>query len=249
MAKLILRNWPSNTQKIRGLVPRVEILVFFRRGELAPEYEATALGLRLGEISDPVETQFGFHMIQLLEIKGTSFNTRHILRIPKASEADIQRAERYLDSLKREIEAGKIDFANAAKEYSDDRATSDNGGFFVDPTTNSKRLSLRTLEDPILYFTIDTMEVGSITKPIRFEDPREGVKVRILYYQAKYPAHRANLEDDYEKNESRHTSKKKKTRSLKSGLLRQRKMCLLTSIRYTIGVIHSPVNKKKPQKS
>lgn len=174
-------------------------LGFFRRGELAPEYEATALGLRQGEISDPVETQFGFHMIQLLEVRGTSYNTRHILRIPTASEVDIQKAERYLDSLKSEIEAGKIDFAKAAKEYSNDRATSDNGGFFTDPATNSKRLSLRTLEDPVLYFTIDTMKVGSITKPIRFEDPREGVKVRILYYQAKYPAHRANLEDDYEK--------------------------------------------------
>ena len=174
-------------------------LGFFRRGELAPEYETTALGLRPGEISDPVETQFGFHMIQLLEIKGTSYNTRHILRIPTASEEDILKTERYLDSLKREIEAGKIDFAKAAKEYSDDRATSDNGGFFTDPASGSKRLSLRTLEDPVLYFTIDTMDVGEITKPIRFEDPREGIKVRILFYQAKYPAHRANLEDDYEK--------------------------------------------------
>lgn len=174
-------------------------LGFFRRGELAPEYEATALGLRQGEISDPVETQFGFHMIQLLEIKGATYNTRHILRIPSASEEDILNAERYLDSLKKEIEAGRIDFAKAAKEYSEDRGTSDNGGFFVDPATTSNRLSLRTLEDPVLYFTIDTMQVGSITKPIRFEDPREGVKVRILFYKAKYPAHRANLDDDYEK--------------------------------------------------
>jgi peptidyl-prolyl cis-trans isomerase SurA len=174
-------------------------LGFFRRGELAPEYEATSLGLRQGEISDPVETQFGFHMIQLLEIKGTTYNTRHILRIPKASEEDILAAERYLDSLKRLINSGKIDFAKAAKEYSQDRATSDNGGFFTDPATSSNRLSLRTLEDPVLYFTIDTMKVGDITKPIRFEDPREGTKVRILFFKAKYPAHRANLEDDYEK--------------------------------------------------
>jgi peptidyl-prolyl cis-trans isomerase SurA len=174
-------------------------LGFFRRGELAPEYESTALGLRQGEISDPVETQFGFHMIQLLEIKGSTYNTRHILRIPKATEEDILKAERYLDSLRKEIESGKITFAKAAKEYSEDRATSDHGGYFTDPSTNSNRLSLRTLEDPVLYFTIDTMNVGNITKPIRFEDPREGTKVRILYYHAKYPAHRANLEDDYEK--------------------------------------------------
>jgi peptidyl-prolyl cis-trans isomerase SurA len=174
-------------------------LGYFRRGELAPEYEATSLGLRPGEISDPVETQFGFHMIQLLEIKGSTFNTRHILRIPKASEADIQKAERYLDSLKKEILAGKIEFSKAAKEYSQDRTTSDAGGFFTDPASNSIRLSLRTLEDPVLYFTIDTMKVGDITPPIRFEDPREGTKVRILFYKARYPAHKANLEDDYEK--------------------------------------------------
>ena len=174
-------------------------LGFFRRGELAPEYEATALGLRQGEISDPIETQFGFHMIQLLEIKGSTFNTRHILRIPKASEEDIVKAERYLDSLKKEILADKIDFAKAAKEYSQDRTTSDAGGFFTDPATTSNRLSLRTLEDPVLYFTIDTMKIGDITPPIRFEDPREGTKVRILFYKARYPAHKANLEDDYEK--------------------------------------------------
>lgn len=174
-------------------------LGFFRRGELAPEYEATSLSLRPGEISDPVETQFGFHMIQLLEIKGNTYNTRHILRIPKASEEDIQKVERYLDSLKKQILDGKIDFAKAAKEYSEDRATSDAGGFFTDPATNSNRLSLRTLEDPVLYFTIDTMKVGDITPPLRFEDPREGTKVRILYYKARYPAHKANLQDDYEK--------------------------------------------------
>jgi peptidyl-prolyl cis-trans isomerase SurA len=177
-------------------------LGFFRRGELAPEYESTSLGLRPGEISDPVETQFGFHMIQLLEIRAGNFNTRHILRIPKASEEDIQRAERYLDSLKKEIQAGKIEFAKAAKEYSNDRSTSDAGGFFTDPATNSNRLSLRTLEDPVLYFTIDTMKVGDITPSIRFQDPREGTKVRILYYKARFPAHKANLEDDYEKLKS-----------------------------------------------
>lgn len=182
-----------------GSGPQGGDLGFFRRGELAPEYEATALGLRQGEISDPVETQFGFHMIQLLEIKGSTYNTRHILRIPKATEEDILKAERYLDSLKKEIQAGKIDFAKAAKEHSEDRATSDNGGFFTDPANQSNRLTLRTLEDPVLYFTLDSMQVGNITKPIRFEDPREGTKVRILFYKAKYPAHRANLEDDYEK--------------------------------------------------
>ena len=179
-------------------------LGFFNRGELAPEYEATALGLKPGEISDPVESMFGVHMIQLLEIRGNSFNTRHILITPKPTEEDIVAAERYLDSLRTLIVADSISFAKAAKEYSDDRATSDNGGFFADPATGSNRLTLRTLGDPVLYFTQDTMQLGSITKPIRYDDvdPRNGRSepaVRILYLRERFPAHRANLNDDYEK--------------------------------------------------
>ncbi len=187
-----------------GSAPGGGDLGFFNRGELAPEYEATALGLKQGEISDPVESMFGFHMIQLLEIKGNSFNTRHILITPKPSEEDIVAAERYLDSIRTLIVSDSIAFSNAAKDFSDDRETSDNGGFFSDPVTGSNRLTLRTLEDPVLYFTLDSMEVGTITKPIRFEevDPRNGRSepaVRILYYKERFPAHRANLNDDYEK--------------------------------------------------
>ncbi|WP_162341247.1 peptidylprolyl isomerase [Cyclobacterium salsum] len=179
-------------------------LGFFKRGELAPEYEATVYELKPGEISDPVETMFGFHMIQLLEIRGNTFNSRHILRIPTPSEGDIEKAERYLDSLRQLIVDEEITFAKAAKEYSDDRETSDNGGFFTDPGNGSNKLTLRTLEDPVLYFTLDSMEVGTLTKPIRYddEDPRTGRSepgVRLLFYKERFPAHRANLSDDYEK--------------------------------------------------
>lgn len=179
-------------------------LGFFNRGELAPEYEATALGLKQGEISDPVESMFGVHMIQLLEIKGNSFNTRHILITPKPSEQDIEKAERFLDSIRTLIVYDSLTFSKAAKEVSDDRETSDNGGFFSDPASGSNRLTLRTLEDPVLYFTLDSMTVGTVTKPLRYDDvdPRNGRSepaVRILFYKERFPAHRANLSDDYEK--------------------------------------------------
>jgi len=179
-------------------------LGFFNRGELAPEYEAMALSLKPGEIGDPVESMFGIHLIQMLEQKGNSFNTRHILITPKPSENDMEDAERFLDSIRTLIVKDSLPFSKAAKDFSDDRETSDNGGFFSDPTTGSNRLTLRTLEDPVLYFTLDSMEIGTVTKPIRFEDvdPRNGRSepaVRILFYKERFPAHRANLKDDYEK--------------------------------------------------
>jgi len=174
-------------------------LGFFRRGELAPEYEATALSLKPGEISDPVETMFGIHMIQLLERRGNTFNTKHILVRPKPTEDDMVRAERFLDSLRTLIIKDSLAFSKAAKDHSDDRNTSDNGGFFSDKQTGANRLTLRNLDDPILYFTIDSMKVGNITRPMRFQNEREEDQVRILYYQASYPAHRANLNDDYER--------------------------------------------------
>lgn len=193
-------------------------LGFFRRGELAPEYEATSLLLKPGEISNPVETAFGFHMIQLLERRGNTFNTRHILIRPQPSESDILKAENYLDSLRLTIIEKNLEFAKAAKEYSDDRSTSDNGGFFADPGSGSNRLTLRTLEDPVLYFTLDSMKIGTITKPTRFEDEREGTKVRILYYKERFPAHRANLSDDYEKLKMA-TKRKKEEELLNSWFL------------------------------
>jgi peptidyl-prolyl cis-trans isomerase SurA len=140
----------------------------------------------------------------MLEQKGNSFNSRHILITPKPSERDMEDAERFLDSIRTLIVTDSLPFSKAAKDFSDDRETSDNGGFFSDPVSGSNRLTLRTLEDPVLYFTLDSMEIGTVTKPIRFEDvdPRNGRSepaVRILYYMERFPAHRANLNDDYEK--------------------------------------------------
>jgi peptidyl-prolyl cis-trans isomerase SurA len=139
-----------------------------------------------------------------LERRGNTFNSRHILIRPVPSEDDIKKAEKYLDSLRTLIVEEKITFAKAAKDHSDDRETSDNGGFFTDPVNGSNRLTLRTLEDPVLYFTLDSKKVGTMTQSMRYDDvdPRSGRSepaVRLLYYKERFPAHRANLTDDYEK--------------------------------------------------
>ncbi|WP_424963036.1 peptidylprolyl isomerase [Ekhidna sp.] len=172
-------------------------LGFYSRGELAPEYEAAALSMKPGEISMPVETQFGFHLIQLQEKRGNTYKTRHILITPQPNQDDFIKAENFLDSIRTLIKLDSITFQAAAKEHSDDQATSSAGGFFQDET-GALRVPAEQL-DPNIFFTIDTMKIGNITKPIRYQKQDGGYAYRIIYYKNKISPHQANLDIDYQK--------------------------------------------------
>lgn len=172
-------------------------LGFFNKGDLVPEYEATALNLKKGETSKVVESQFGFHIIQLIEKRGGEYNSRHILMKPESSELDMEGTVTFLDSLKKEIQKGTISFEKAAKEYSIDKQTTSTGGLLFDPETNSTRLSLEKL-DPSLFFRIDTMKIGSFSEPFVFKvDDKDAY--RLIWYKSKKDPHQANLKDDYQK--------------------------------------------------
>ncbi len=173
-------------------------LGFFKKRELVPEYEATALKLEPGQTSQVIESQFGFHLIQLIERRGEEYNSRHILIKPGTSDIDAAAAMQYLDSLRTRILLDSISFAKAAKEYSDDKMTSGNGGLLQDGRSGYTRIPLDKI-DPVIFFTIDTMQVGSISKPLpyRTEDGKEAS--RILYLKTRIAPHQANLKDDYQK--------------------------------------------------
>ncbi len=172
-------------------------LGFFKRSELAPEYEAAALGMKPGEISKPIESKFGFHLVQLIERRGNTYNSKHILIIPKPTEGDIQDAKDYLDSLRSAVIDDSVRFEVLAKEHSDDQFTSGNGGFFSD-ATGAMKVSVEEI-DPTLFFTIDTIAVGSITRPMEFRMTDGTDAVRIIMYKEKIAPHQANLLQDYQK--------------------------------------------------
>lgn len=167
------------------------------RGMMVPSYEAVAFKLQPGEVSMPVETEFGMHIIQLIERRGNEYHSRHILLMPEPSEADIKRTEDYLDSLKQEIINEEISFAKAAKEYSEDQQSAGNGGFLTDKKGGT-RISVENL-DPVVFFTIDSMNVGEISQPIRYRTDEGKQAVRILFYKSRIRPHQANLKEDWQK--------------------------------------------------
>ncbi len=165
------------------------------RGRMVPEYEAMAFKLKTGEISMPFETDFGIHIMQLLERRGNEYHSRHILISPRPSEEDLQRATKYLDSLRSLVIHDSVKFERAAKEYSDDVETKGNGGFFADRDNNT-RLLVDEL-DPVIFFTVDTMKVGDVSRPIVYRTDDGKDAVRILYYKSRTPPHQASLEKDW----------------------------------------------------
>ena len=183
-------------------------LGFFKKGELVPEYTAAALKLEPGQLSPVVESQFGFHLIQLIERKGDSFSSRHILLKAATGTADANVAAQKLTKLRRQILKDSISFAKAAKEFSTDKTSGSNGGLLANRQDGGSRLPLDKL-DPAIFFTIDTMKVGHITRPLpyRTDDGKDGM--RILWLKSNTPPHQANLKEDYQKIASAALTEKK----------------------------------------
>lgn len=184
-----------------------ELPGWYKRGQLAPEYEAAIFKLKIGEISKPIETDFGIHLIEALERRGNEFRTRHILITPNSSDLDIEYTIRQLDSIRSLVVDGGQDFEKLAKNFSDDKMSAPSGGFFLD-NSGSTSISVDQL-DPTVYFTLDTIQVGSVTRPIQFRMSSGHEAVRIIYYKSKVSPHQASLDTDWQKIQDAALNEKK----------------------------------------
>ncbi len=165
------------------------------RGQLYPEYEATAFGLKKGEVSDIIKSKAGYHIIQLIERRGEQINTRHILLMPKISDSDIQNASKLLDSIAGLVREKKMTFEDAAIKYSDDPGKI-NGAYLINEAAGNNRFLSSQLDPKILY-SIEKLEPGDITRPIALINDESKQTLNLYMLKSRSQPHKANLKDDY----------------------------------------------------
>jgi len=162
-----------------------------------PVFMSTAFRLKEGEISSPVKSKFGFHIIQMVQRNGDDAIVRHILRIPPVTEEEISQAKRKLDTVRSKIIAGTLGFNEAASKYSDDEAAKYTGPFITD-REGSTFVTIDMLDKEMVGM-LGKMKVGEFSQPTPFESEQGKKGVRVVYLKSRSQPHRMNLQDDYSK--------------------------------------------------
>ncbi len=168
-----------------------------RETPFVKEFKDVAFSLQEGEISEPFETDFGFHIIYIEKIRGRELDLRHILIQPEIPNEAVEKAKAELDSIRKQILEGKYTFAQAALNFSDEKETKFDGGLLRNPTNFDSRFEL-TKMDPTLYNQVRNLKDNEISQPILEADPRGGPpKYKILKVTNRYDEHEADFAKDY----------------------------------------------------
>lgn len=168
-----------------------------RETQFVKEFKDVAFSLQEGEISEPFETDFGYHIIYIEKIRGQEIDLRHILLIPEIPQKSVDAAVKELNEIRDNIIAGKFTFAEAALNFSDEKETKFDGGLLRNPTNFDSRFEL-TKMDPTLNSQVRNLKDNEISKPIAEPDPRGGAtKYKILQVTNRYEEHPAEFAKDY----------------------------------------------------
>lgn len=170
-----------------------------KRGMMQPEFEAAAMQLDSGKLSDIVETTYGFHLIQTLEKRGQEYRSRHILLMPDYQILSLEEPTKYLDSLRAVIVEDSLNWYNVVRDHSEDEFTKDAGGIIIDMQTGNDWFAIDVRMDPSLYFVVNNMKLDEISQPVNYRTPDGKTGMRLIKMVKRKEKHPANLEDDYEK--------------------------------------------------
>lgn len=196
-------------------------LGYFERGQMVPQFEAMAFRLKKDTISPIIETDYGYHILQLIDRKGEKVNVRHILIKPKVLDEDMEMTREFLTNLAKRIKADSVSFCDAAAKYSEDEYTKDNCGMFTNASLGTNRMEITELE-PDVALIVQKLNAGEISKPYEVPNPDGSTSYRIVYLKTEIEPHTADLKLDYQKIQA-YALEKKKNDELKAWAERYRK--------------------------
>lgn len=166
------------------------------RPQMVKEFRDVAFSLEEGEISDPFETEFGFHIVYLEKIRGQEYDVRHILIRPEVTQEAIRAAKAKIDTIRQRIVNGDFTFAEAAREFSDEKETRLDGGQLINPKTQDYNFEL-TKMDPELYSQIQNLKDNEISLVLQDEDRINRIKFKIMTVTDRIDEHEADFARDY----------------------------------------------------
>lgn len=190
-----------------GTAPNGGLMKNIFKGQMVKPFEAAALNLQEGEISDPIESEFGYHVIQLVKKSGKAYDARHILLMATPTEAEITTAKQKLDSIRGLILAEKMSFKDAAFKFSDDKKTKFNAGVITGGDGSSK--IERESVPGVISYELAGLNKGDITTAFDDEDERKRKVVKIIKVEDVIPSHQITLETDYDRIKQMALNKKK----------------------------------------
>ena len=168
------------------------------RGTFVPEFEAIAFSIPVGQISDPFETQFGMHMLEVLQRRGDQVHCRHILRKFKVGTKELINIRNETDSIYNLITSDSIDFYSAIHRFSQDKDTKNAKGVVYNPQTGERKWRMDEI-DPYTFAGIENLKVGELSGPSLYEEERSGKQAyRLIKLLSKSDPHKANLKQDYQ---------------------------------------------------
>ena len=173
-------------------------LTFNRKSSFAKEFKDVAFSLQEEEISDPFKTDFGWHIIQVVKIRGKEVSVRHILMVPQIPDKALEEAKKKINDIREKILNKEFTFAEAAKNFSDEKETKEDGGQLINPENYSTKFELTRME-PLLYSQVASLKEEEVSSPIVDED-RSGRKMyKIFRVTNRINEHTADFVNDYTK--------------------------------------------------
>lgn len=185
--------WKSEDPGTRSNCGEFELVP---RGTFVPEFDAIAFTLKEGQVSEVFETQYGFHILQLLERRGDMYRGRHILMSPKISNLQMAKASQKMDSIYNLIRTNQMTFEDAVKKFSTDEETRQNQGKLFNQQTGDSKFETNEI-DKQLFITVDKMSPGDVSEPVYMTTTDQKQGIRLVKLLSRSEPHVANLKDDY----------------------------------------------------